>query len=71
MNNQQPTNNKTDSIAIGPLRNAVARCIGCGCDDNHACVDGCYWVRVDRSIGFGVCSQCGPLSVEWDNGRRL
>ena len=32
--------------------------------------DGCYWVRLDRSIGFGVCNQCGPVVMEWDNGRR-
>lgn len=49
---------------------ADARCIGCGCDDNHSCDGGCYWVRLDRSIRLGVCSHCEPLSQEWDNGRR-
>lgn len=27
----------------------IATCIGCGCDDHHACGEGCYWLRVDRA----------------------
>lgn len=33
-------------------------CIGCGCDDNHACDFGCSWLVVDRRVGLGVCSEC-------------
>ena len=33
-------------------------CIGCGCDDNHACAGSCSWLMVDRATGRGVCSQC-------------
>lgn len=48
-----------------------ARCIGCGCDDNHACQPyGCSWLRVDYAAGVGVCSECRALVAEWDQGRR-
>ena len=33
----------------------TATCIGCGCDDDHACMQGCGWLRVNRHIGRGVC----------------
>lgn len=39
----------------------IATCIGCGCDDLHACVAGgepCRWLDVDRTRGLGVCSEC-------------
>lgn len=53
----------------------LATCIGCGCDDNHACVDGldsaCWWVRLDRRMGLGVCSACPEREVaRWDAGDR-
>lgn len=54
----------------------LATCIGCGCDDNHACAgdgldSGCYWVRVDRRAGLGVCSACPETEVKrWDSGDR-
>jgi hypothetical protein len=44
----------------------LAVCIGCGCDDNHACGEGCYWLRVDYSHGAGVCSECGNHVKRWD-----
>ena len=59
----------------------IAVCIGCGCDDLHACMtqplpvalarpEPCHWLRVDRDAGLGVCSAC-PGSVErWDAGDR-
>lgn len=60
-----------DAVSFAPkYRDVIARCIGCGCTDNNACACGCHWVRLDRSIGVGVCSECGPLAMEWDNGRR-
>lgn len=43
----------------------LAKCVGCGCDDNHAChvsksdnhwEGPCYWVEVDYKKGIGVCS---------------
>lgn len=46
----------------------VAYCIGCGCHDRHACENGCWWLRVDYSIGTGVCSQCGDQVLRWDAG---
>lgn len=36
----------------------IATCIGCGCDDDHACDLGCSWLVVDRGVGLGVCSEC-------------
>lgn len=53
----------------------LATCIGCGCDDEHACVDGlddtCWWVRLDRRAGLGVCSACTKREVaRWDAGDR-
>lgn len=47
----------------------VAVCIGCGCDDNHACVDkdhhACSWLVVNRKTGKGVCSFCIEHLERW------
>lgn len=48
----------------------LAVCIGCGCDDNHACPGGCSWLRVDRDAGLGVCSNCSEAAASWDAGDR-
>lgn len=44
---------------------AGAVCIGCGCDDLHACVsetgDACYWLKVNYDTKQGVCSECEKL----------
>lgn len=54
----------------------LATCIGCACDDNHACVAdnsarACQWVRLDRAAGLGVCSACPGADVSrWDTGDR-
>lgn len=47
-----------------------AVCIGCGCDDNHGCGDGCFWLRVDYADKLGVCSQCEEFEAQWDSGDR-
>ena len=52
-----------------------ALCIGCGCDDFHACWDDahespCFWKRVDRRAGLGVCSACPECVSAWDAGDR-
>ena len=55
---------KTEKLAV---------CIGCGCDDLHACmrsIEPCHWLRVDRDAGLGVCSVCPGLVVNWDAGER-
>lgn len=42
-----------------PFNEAV--CVGCGCSDFNACMthDGdCYWLKVNRKTGLGVCSEC-------------
>lgn len=50
---------------------SIATCIGCGCDDNHACQPGCcWWLRVDYSAGVGVCSKCEDFVKAWDDGTR-
>lgn len=51
----------------------IATCIGCGCDDNHACWDNkagqpCGWLRIDRETGLGVCSACPEHTDRWDLG---
>lgn len=53
----------------------VCVCIGCGCTDVHACHDTvidrpCYWMRVDRATGTGVCSCCEAYLGLWDDGLR-
>lgn len=57
------------------MRLHIATCIGCGCDDDHACWDDaqdapCSWVRVDYTAGLGVCSACPDLVYAWDAGDR-
>lgn len=50
---------------------SIATCIGCGCDDNHACrPNSCWWLRVDYAAGVGVCSECRYAVKAWDNGVR-
>ena len=52
----------------------ISKCIGCGCDDLHACItpsgEGCYWLRLDRAISLGVCSECADHVGRWDAGER-
>lgn len=48
----------------------VSTCLGCGCDDLHACPNGCRWLRVDRERGEGICSECGNLVEAWDHNER-
>jgi hypothetical protein len=45
-------------------------CIGCGCDDDHACEGGCSWLRIDRDESLGVCSSCAHVEAAWDSGER-
>ena len=50
-----------DGAAIYAIRTVqqerpVATCIECGCDDSHACAEGCFWLRLDRKTGLGLCS---------------
>lgn len=50
---------------------ALAFCIGCGCDDLHACVDDdepCYWLAVVYPAGRGVCSCCEAHLARWNAG---
>lgn len=45
-------------------------CVGCGCDDDHACPPTCSWLRVDSDNEIGVCSSCSHLVEGWDRGER-
>lgn len=54
-----------------------AVCIGCGCDEQHACpmdqvglYAGCWWVRFDAEGRVGVCSACWDLARVWDSARK-
>lgn len=55
---------------MGDIRSSVAVCIGCGCDDNHACAARCWWLRLDREHQEGVCSECEEHVEAWDRGDR-
>lgn len=48
----------------------LATCIGCGCTDERACEGGCFWLRLDRIVGLGVCSECADHEDRWDAGDR-
>lgn len=52
----------------------LATCIGCGCDDHHACItafgEGCHWLKVDSRKGFGVCSECPGHVKRFEKGDR-
>lgn len=48
----------------------LAFCLECGCDDFHACPEGCSWLRVDYEAGLGVCSECASRVDDWDRGDR-
>ncbi|MDX9691962.1 MAG: hypothetical protein RBT45_05840 [Acholeplasmataceae bacterium] len=37
---------------ISDIEYKKSKCRECGCDDDHACKGGCYWVKPD------LCSQC-------------
>ena len=55
--------------------NTTATCIGCGCDDWHACCSEatgqpCSWLMVDRNAGLGVCSECPDDVERWNAGDR-
>jgi len=57
------------------MNEPISVCIGCGCDDLHACHDpvaqcGCSWLRVDRRVGAGVCSCCSEKLAGWDSDDR-
>jgi hypothetical protein len=56
-------------IAQAILQEQNAACIACGCTDRHACAGGCYWLRLDRGRGVGVCSACQPYTAAWDAAR--
>lgn len=57
-------------------------CIGCGCDEIHACqvpanlhVDhgaaggACWWLRYNATEKLGVCSACEDLVRAWDSAK--
>ncbi|MDP2398829.1 MAG: hypothetical protein Q8M53_10790 [Burkholderiales bacterium] len=59
--------------APGARPQAIAFCIGCGCDDLHACIDpdaggSCSWLVKEGSVG--VCSCCVEAMHRWNEGDR-
>jgi hypothetical protein len=38
--------------AVSDIEHTQSKCRACGCDDDHACKGGCYWVEPN------LCSQC-------------
>jgi len=50
-------------------------CIGCGCDDDHACLDAetsrpCSWLIKDDETMVGVCSACPGERHRFEQGDR-
>lgn len=66
------TRARTRPLKLTPFRLVI--CVGCGCDDYHACEDAfgdpCYWLVLDRRSGKGVCSQCPERLDAWRHGDR-
>lgn len=57
----------------GEEATGIATCIGCGCNDLHACWDDaagnpCSWLVVDRASERGVCSCCADHLERWHQG---
>jgi hypothetical protein len=50
------------ALPVRPSFKFVCVCIGCGCDDNNACLsigeEPCHWVCVNRTTKRGICSEC-------------
>ena len=42
-----------------PFEGFLRACRQCGCTDNRACPEGCYWVEDD------LCSACQPRQLVW------
>jgi|SRR5882672_122635 len=62
--------------APGAEAKRIRFCIGCGCDDNHACQDplteeGCSWIEADSRTATGVCSCCPGALKRWRTGDRI
>ena len=62
-------------LIMEKIMDNISTCIGCGCNDLHACHDEktdlpCSWIVVDREISRGVCSCCAPHLSRWDSGDR-
>ena len=48
------------------VKKGVCLCIGCGTDDEHSASDDNTWIRTDKEIGAGVCSNCTEHTDSWD-----
>lgn len=46
-----------DWLALGLAGPIGGVCLQCGCTDEHACGDGCWWVDDSHTR----CSSCGPV----------
>jgi len=56
------------------LKTTLCVCIGCGCDDEHACEDllgdPCGWLQQSGTRKRGVCTQCPTYVKAWMRGER-
>ena len=53
----------------------LAVCIGCGCDDGQDCFgedneNPRTWLRLDRAVCKGVCSNCSEHLERWDTEQK-
>lgn len=52
--------------AVDQLEASIVRtCVLCGCDDDHACPDGCAWHYESATPALGICTNCA-----WELGDR-
>jgi hypothetical protein len=60
--------------AAAATKKPLCVCIGCGCDDLHACADligdPCGWLVQSGTGRHGVCSQCPAALRLWERGKR-
>jgi hypothetical protein len=56
------------------MKTILCVCIGCGCDDEHACEDllgdPCGWLKQSGTGKRGVCTQCPSYVKAWEAGER-
>ena len=55
------------------VKGAWDRCGVCGCTDNRACADGCWWKRKPEPGRPGLCSSCArnrraAAEKDWNEG---
>jgi hypothetical protein len=48
----------------------AARCIGCGCSNQRACLGGCSWYSITPPV-CSVCIMSGKLCADTEDGQHV